>query len=170
MTVPDLLGTVDAAAGAVRLERTLPATVDRVWDAVTDPVHLSTWLAPVESGRPGPGASFVIRMNERETATCTVTVWDPPRELRLTWDYTGEGPSELTLLLAAERDGAARLRLEHTLIPADPVQYGAGWHVHLDNLAVHLAGGDLASEGCEGAAFLAAFDALAPRYAHTAVS
>jgi uncharacterized protein YndB with AHSA1/START domain len=106
-------------------------------------------------------------MNERETATCTVTNWDPPNQLRLAWDYTDEGLSELTLRLE-DTGGTTLLRLEHSRIPADVVQYGAGWHVHLDNLAAHLDGGDVASEGCDGAAFLAAYEALAARYAETA--
>lgn len=162
-----LLGHVDRAAGAVHLARHLPVPPHVVWAALTDPARLSAWLAPVESGAPGDGATFVIRMNPRETATCTVVGWDPPHELRLTWDYTDEGPSELVFRLAA-RDGGTELRLDHTRIPADVVQYGAGWQVHLENLGVHLAGGDVASEGCEGEAFLARWEELAPRYAATA--
>lgn len=162
----DLLGLVDSAAGVVRLERRLAAPVDRVWRALTDPARLGDWLSPVESGAPGPGARFVLRMNAAETATCTVIAWDPPHEMRLTWDYTGEPTSELAVVL--EPDGAGTLlRLDHTRIVVDVVQYGAGWHVHLDNLDVHLAGGDVGSEGCSGPAFLAAWEALAPRYAAT---
>ena len=80
-----LLGTVDRAAGAVRLERTLPAAPTQVWAALTDPARLHAWLAPVRDGAPGPGSRFVLRMNDRETSTCTVTTWHPPRVLRLTW-------------------------------------------------------------------------------------
>ena len=83
------------------------------------------------------------------------------------WDYTDEGPSELSLQLSELGAGQTRLILEHTRIAADAVQYGAGWHVHLDNLAVHLDGRDVRSEGCEGDAFLAAWEELAPRYAAT---
>lgn len=162
----DLLGAVDRAAGTVHLERRIAAPPARVWDALTDPARLSDWLAPVESGAPGPDATFVLRMNGAETATCTVTTWDPPHELRLTWDYTGEPASGLLLRLVP--DGAQTLlRLDHTLLEVDVVQYGAGWHLHLDNLAVHLDGRDVRSEGCSGPAFLAAWEELAPRYAAT---
>lgn len=41
MTTSPLLGTVDRAAGAVHLERTLPAPVHEVWDALTDPARLA---------------------------------------------------------------------------------------------------------------------------------
>jgi uncharacterized protein YndB with AHSA1/START domain len=166
VTTTELLGAVDRAAGTVHLERRLAAPAERVWAALTDPARLGAWLAPVESGAPGPGGAFVLRTNPDEVATCTVTGWDPPHELRLTWDYTGEPASELVLRLVP--DGAhTLLRLDHTRLDVDVVQYGAGWHVHLGNLAVHLDGRDVRSEGCEGEAFLAAFEELAPRYAAT---
>lgn len=162
----DLLGAVDSAAGTVHLERRLAAPVERVWDALTDPARLGDWLAPVESGAPGPDGHFVLRMNADETARCTVVAWDPPRGMCVTWDYTGEPVSELALRLEPDGDGTL-LRLDHTRIAVDVVQYGAGWHVHLDNLEVHLAGGNARAEGCSGATFLAAWEALAPRYAAT---
>ncbi|MGH3976587.1 MAG: SRPBCC domain-containing protein [Pseudonocardiaceae bacterium] len=103
----------------------------------------------------------------RETATCTVTIWNPPHELRVVWDYTGEGPSELSFRLA-EVEGQTRITLAHTRSPADPVQYGAGWHVHLDSLANHVSGGDRTANGCDDEDFLAAYRALEPRYAAVA--
>lgn len=168
MTISPLLGTVDRTAGAVHLERTLPATVHEVWDALTDPARLHAWLAPVRQGQPGPERTFVLAMNDRERATCTVTIWDPPHELRMMWDYTDEGPSELSLRLS-ELDGRTRITLEHTRIPADAVQYGAGWHVHLDHLCAHLTGEDPTTGGCDAEGFLAAYRALEPRYAAAAI-
>lgn len=163
MEIAAPLGTVDRTDGSVRLERTLPVAVEEVWDALTDPARLRAWLAPVE-GSPGAGDTFVLRMNEAETATCTVTVWRPPHELRLTWDYTGEGPSELHVELS-EVDGGTLLALSHTRIRVDVVQYGAGWHVHLDRLARHLGTAGGQAFGCEDEDFMAAYRALEPRYA-----
>lgn len=166
MTTPPLLGTVDRTTGAVHLERALPAAIEVVWDALTDPARLHAWLAPVERGAPADG-EFVLRMNRTETATCTVTTWDPPRELRLTWDYTGEGVSELRFRLS-DADGHTRLTVEHTRIAVDPVQYGAGWHAHLDRLAAHLSGAPGSADGCDDEAFLTAYASLEPRYAAAA--
>lgn len=163
-----LLGTVDRDAGTVHLERVLSAPPDEVWDALTDPARLRAWLGKVTDGRPGPDARFVLRMDDQETATCTVTTWDPPRELGLTWDYTGEGPSVLRIGLT-ELGGGTRLTLAHERIAVDPVQYGAGWHAHLDALEGLLTGEAAFEDGCEGADFAGAFDDLAPRYAAAAV-
>ncbi len=64
-------------------------------------------------------------------------------------------------------DHATGAVLEHTRIPRDPVQDGAGWHVHLDHLAAHLNGTDGAADGCDDD-FLAAYRVLEPRYAAAA--
>lgn len=160
------LGTVNRTDGRVHLERLLPASIAEVWDAVTDPARLQAWLAPVEAGAPATGR-FVLRMNDTETATCTVTGWEPPRLLRLTWDYTGEGPSELRLELS-EAGSATRLCLTHERIPVDPIQYGAGWHVHLDRLLGHLGGTEGAASGCAGDDFMSAYRAIEPHYAAAA--
>ena len=81
------------------------------------------------------------------------------------WDYTDEGPSELSLQLSELGAGQTRLILEHTRIAADAVQYGAGWHVHLDHLCAYLTGGYSTTGGCDDEGFLAAYRALEPRYA-----
>lgn len=170
MTSPPL-GTVDRQAGAVHLERHLVASATRVWDALTDPDRLGTWLGPVEAGRPGPGATFVVRMDDTETATCTVTTWDPPHRLELTWDYTGEGPSQLRIALADTEDGC-RLVLDHVRLDVDPVSYGAGWHAHLDELAAVLETEGTAvvtaTGGPDRTRFAAAYADLFPRYAAVA--
>lgn len=138
---PALLGAVSRSCSAVHLQRQLPAPPERVWAAWTDPERLGRWLAPVEHGAPGPGATFVLRMAPMQTATCTVTRWEPPRLLELVWDYTGEGPSRLRLELSGI-DGGTRLALKHDQLEQtdDPVDYGAGWHAHLETLSADLTG------------------------------
>jgi uncharacterized protein YndB with AHSA1/START domain len=124
----------------VHLERTLPAGIEVVWAAWTDPERMAGWLAPVD-GVPGSGARFVLAMDADETATCTVTRWEPPRLLELTWDYTGEGPSRLRLELLELDGGGTRLVLDHDqLTDHDVADYGAGWHVELELLHAYLEG------------------------------
>lgn len=134
------LGAVSRSRGTVHLERTIAATLDRVWAAWTDPSVMGEWFAPVD-GVPGPGATFVLRMTADESATCTVQAWDPPRLFELTWDYTGEGASRLRVELSESDGGGTRLVLDHDrLFDADPAGYGAGWHAELELLQAHLDG------------------------------
>ncbi len=105
-------------------------------------------------------SSVNCELNEKPSS---VTTWDPPHEFRMMWDYTDEGPSELRLQLSELGAGQTRLILEHTRIAADAVQYGAGWHVHLDHLCAYLTGGYSTTGGCDDEGFLAAY--RAPRAA-----
>lgn len=162
MNEPRLLGSVDRSAATVTLQRTLPASPGEVWAALTDPIRLATWLGPLTDGAPGPDQSFILQMSGDESASCRVITWQPEHELRLVWHYTGEGPSEVTFRLDGDGDGT-RLTLVHTKLAVDPVQYGAGWHVHLDQLLAHLTGVPPHAD------FMAVYRALEPRYAAVAV-
>jgi uncharacterized protein YndB with AHSA1/START domain len=162
MAASEPTGQVSRHRGTVRLERRFRAAVERVWAAWTEPTHLERWLGPIESGRPGPEASFVVRMAPDETATCTVTRWEPPRLLELEWLYTAEGPTRLRVELHRADDGGTRLVLDHRhLHTVDPVDYAAGWHLHLDSLASAL-------EGTLPPDFAAAFPIVRATYATTA--
>lgn len=158
MAETDPLGTVTRAPGTVHLERRLVAPPETVWAAWTDPRRLARWLGPVTSGAPGDGTTFVLRMDDEATATCTVQTWDPPRLLEMAWVYSGEGPSRLRLELRPSEDGGSHLRLDHWLPDdVDPVDYGAGWHVHLESLTATLDGGTAPD-------FAHRFRRLRPRY------
>lgn len=128
---------------AVHLERRFSASPAQVWSAWTDPVRLGRWLAPVVSGAPGPGRTFVLRMAPSETATCTVTTWDPPERLDLIWDYSGEGPSRFRLRLQGLDDGGTHVLLDHDRLhsTSNLIEYAAGWHTHVEGLAAHLVNG-----------------------------
>lgn len=133
------LGAVSRTGGTVRLERTFDASAERVWLMCTDPSNLGRWLGAVEQGAPGEGATFVLRMDTDETATCSVTTWSPPRLLELTWDYTGEGRSRVRLELTPDGNRTV-LRLDHDQLPGDSAPaYGAGWQLYLEVLAAVLA-------------------------------
>lgn len=108
-------------------------------------------------------------MNEQKTATCTVTTWDPPHQLRLTWHPPGEVASEVGFRLAGHGE-QTQVVVEHTRICVDAVRYGAGWHVHLDSLVAHLASAANKAEGCDGEDFQAAYRVFEQRYAAAATA
>lgn len=72
-----LLGTVDRAASAVRLERALPAHPPQVWAALTDPARLHAWLAPVQEGAPGPGARLAAADAQQTAAVAAAGLGSP---------------------------------------------------------------------------------------------
>jgi uncharacterized protein YndB with AHSA1/START domain len=141
-------------ARTLRIRRTLPGPIERVWAYLTESEKRGKWLAsgPMElqvGGRveltfrnsdlsahaePAPdkykkyeGAGFQGR----------VTRCEPPRLLSYTWGDDSEVTFELT-----PQGADVLLVLTHRRLPdrRTMVMVGSGWHTHLDILIDHLGG------------------------------
>lgn len=146
------------APGEVRLVRTLPGPIERVWDYLTDAEKRGRWLAsgPME---PRAGGKVVLKFRHADiapdetppddhkqyhdpgaTVVCTVTRWEPPRVLAYTFGSTEE--SEVTFELTPQgRD--VILVLTHRAQPGDMpylTGFAAGWHTCLAQLVAALEG------------------------------
>jgi uncharacterized protein YndB with AHSA1/START domain len=129
-------------ARAIVAERTYPAPVDDVWDALTSPERIPRWFLPV-SGELHLGGRYQLEGN----AGGTIVGCQPPHHLALTWEFGG-GVSWVDVRLTASGD-ATTLRLEHVALVADSEQWGefgpgavgVGWDLTLLGLAEHLATG-----------------------------
>jgi uncharacterized protein YndB with AHSA1/START domain len=138
----------------VRFDRRLRHPIERVWEALTDPDELRRWwgetkLEPVEGGL------FQLRWRNTDedgnvaTLDGTITGIDPPRLLEISADWGSTAPGQpgtrTHLTWELEPDG------DHTLLhftnkvdaPDQDPRTAAGWHLHLDALAVVLAGGEV---------------------------
>jgi uncharacterized protein YndB with AHSA1/START domain len=109
----EIAGPDDARTLLIR--RRYDAAVDDVWDACTDPQRINRWFLPV-SGDLREGGRFSIAHN----ASGEIVRCEPPRLLRVTWEY-GEQPAsqvELRLVAAASDAKATVLQPEHSRISA----------------------------------------------------
>ena len=146
------VGTGRLAAGegrAVRLRRTYDASIDEVWDALTDPGRIGRWFLPI-SGDYRLGGTYQFEGN----AGGEILECERPTRLRVTWVY-GEvtspaDVSEVDLRLSAAGDGMTTLELEHTAIVPDefwtmygPGAVGVGWDGGMLGLSLHLRGGSV---------------------------
>ncbi len=136
-------------ARAVRLRRTYDASIEDVWDAVTDPDRISRWFLPI-SGDIRLGGSYQLEGNARGT----VLACEPPRRFRVTWVYgeptSDRDISEVEVRLSRAGEGRTTLELEHSAIVPDdrwdeygPGAVGVGWDGALLGLGLHLAGGSV---------------------------
>lgn len=130
---------------ALRIERTLPHTPERVWRALTEVDEQFAW-------HPTPGR-FEPRLGGRVDwdpegrlkgmPAGEVTDYDPPRLLAYTWGIDrGREPDHLRWELRPHDDGCLVI-LVHTF--GDRVQapsYGAGWHMCFESLAALLGRGE----------------------------
>lgn len=128
----------DGEIVSILIRRSYPATIEDVWDAVTDPDRLRRWFLPV-TGDLHVGGKFQAEGNAGgEILRC-----ESPRLLRVTWG----GPTSLVeLRLAAAENDETALQLEHT-VPVELAGSGAGalfvgpgWDIAILGLGLFLRG------------------------------
>ncbi len=138
----------------VRLERVLPAPIERVWQYLMEPSLRATWLAdgPIEP-RVGGRVALLFdhrRLSAEETparyrdmdmrSLGEVRRCEPPRLLVITWNDQGGEPSEVTFDLEPRGERTRLLITHRRLATADALcSVAGGWHVHVDILEDVLA-------------------------------
>ncbi|MGF6345881.1 SRPBCC family protein [Variovorax sp. W2I14] len=150
MTLKHSLGTQTAPA-TLRVERILPAPVERVWAYLVDPEKRRTWLAG-GSMAAAPGGVFELRFQHTELSgeeapehyaayrkthiqKSRVVRIEPPKLLTITWGSESVTASEVTFELSPKGDGT-QLVLTHRRLPdrKETVSVASGWHAHLEVL------------------------------------
>lgn len=128
----------DGEKWALVLVRDLRHPPERVWEALTDPVHLSEW-APFDADR-NLGHVGTVRLTTVGAPKLHVTEnqvkrADAPRALEYSW-----GGNDLRWELEPRKDGGTRLTLWHNIDRRFIAMGAAGWHVCFDVLDRLLAG------------------------------
>jgi len=142
--------------GEVRIVRTLPGPIERIWEYLTDPEKRARWFAggPMEPKKGGKMELFFHHKNIAPDETppedhknvqdpgfkmaATVLRWEPPRVLSYTFDEDSDVTFELT-----EQGKNVQLVLTHRARGADlPFLHGyaSGWHTHLAQLIALIEG------------------------------
>ena len=131
------------AESAVRFERLLAASPEKVWGFLTDSARLPEWYG---EGRIEPGEGGAVSLMGGHVRG-VVTGWRPQKFLGYTWNVFQPGetvsawPVSYLEFALAEADGQTRLVLSHRPIPdAMQARTALGWHTMLDLIAAGLGG------------------------------
>jgi uncharacterized protein YndB with AHSA1/START domain len=156
MTIKHSLGT-QVEPGTLRMERTLPAPIERVWAYLVDSDKRAAWLAggalPKQSGE-----LFELRFEHTKLtgevapdrfAECREPIHqksrllhiEPQKLLTISWDEGSAAPSEVSFELTPQGD-STRLVLTHRRLATRKgmLSVAGGWHAHVDVLIDVLAG------------------------------
>ena len=147
-----ILGSMRSAdgKGVVRIEDRYDTDIEDLWSALTDPLRLARWHAQVEGDlRPGGQFRTYVEADDIESIG-RIVACEPPRRLVVTTRETDESwrkgngvpPFDETLEATLTADGDQTvLVIEVQGMPLDKIAfYGAGWQIHAENLAAHIAG------------------------------
>jgi uncharacterized protein YndB with AHSA1/START domain len=146
---------IPVGTDGVRLVRTLPGPVDRVWTYLTDSQKRATWLAAGEfdlrmgghvelrfdNDRLSPGVPPPPKHRDHVCAvTGTITRIEPLRALAFTWETDG-AESEVAFELAP-RGNDVELTITHRRIGERGARVGimSGWVAHVGILTDRLNG------------------------------
>ena len=132
------------------IERTLNASVERVWKAITDKDQMREWYFDLSEFKAEPGFEFqfdgTTKEKTRYVHKCKVTEVVPNQRLTYSWAYEGyEGNSIVTFELFPEGD-RTRLKLTHAGLETFPKHpdfaresFAAGWtHIIGTSLTAYL--------------------------------
>lgn len=129
---------------ALRFERRLAHSPEKVWKAITDPAELTHWFPQDVEGRLVPGARlrFVFRGEPPvldgqviEDFKGQVLEIDPPRLIAYSW-----GEDILRWTLTPDGDGCLLVLTDTLADRGKAARDAAGWHVCLDGLEARLGG------------------------------
>lgn len=129
------LGSLDSVDGrpALRFERHLPHSVERVWRAVTAPAELERWFAGPVAWTPSLGEVLDGEGEVTELREPEVIAWSVGADrFRFELQALGDGCLLVFVHVVDDRSLSA--------------QTAAGWDTYLDRLDAHLAGGHLTEE------------------------
>ena len=134
--------TLDAVNGrpALRFERYLAHSVQRVWQAIAEPAELRRWFPAAADWTPSIGETFTAGGLSGQ-----VTALEPPHLIE--WTFAGE---LFRFELTAVQDGCALVFTHVFDDRAVAAQTAAGWECYFDRLNAHLAGGYVSEEDAHG--------------------
>jgi uncharacterized protein YndB with AHSA1/START domain len=141
------------AARVVSVSRHYHTGPADLWDAITRADRIPRWFLPI-TGDLKPGGRYQLQGN----AGGQILICEPPRHLKITWEYGGQ-TTWVELRLASDGSGS-RLTLEHFSHGGDeqwsqfgPGATGVGWDLALLGLSEHTVTGS-AKTAEEGMAWM----------------
>lgn len=110
---------------AIERRVTLPASVEEVWDLLTDPAELATWLGNEVELDAVPGAPGTVV--ERDGTRRSLRVDEVDTGHRLAWHWWPQddpcgAPSRVEITLEPSRDGTIVRVVEHLAASATPAE------------------------------------------------
>ena len=135
-----LVGQRSEGTFTVSLQRTIRATPERAFDALTKPEELSRWFTRSAQADLRVGGSYT----NADVDQGEFVILDRPQHLRFTWNNPEHCPNTLVDVVFTEKpDGRVTVRLEHLKITtqAGYEDMKEGWTWAMDSLKSYLETG-----------------------------
>lgn len=147
---------IDEGAFTVRRTIHISASIEKVWQSVTEPAHISRWFGQAQLAGSGVGALGTLTWEGRDPIPFRIEAIEEPRMISYRWgnddalDYVPERLDEerstvFTFTLEPVADGTqltvVETGFENTSDPAaNLADHRKGWNGELDKLVALLEG------------------------------
>ena len=148
---------IDEVALTVRRTIRISAPIDKVWQAVTDPAHISRWFGQATLAGSGVGALGTLTWEGRDPIPFRIEAVEEPRMISYRWgnddaldevakNVDEEHSTVFTFTLEPVADGTqltvVETGFENTSDPAFNLrEHRSGWNGELDKLVALLESG-----------------------------
>jgi uncharacterized protein YndB with AHSA1/START domain len=141
----------------ITFRRSLNASPEQVWQAITTEKGLTSWLAVSAKVDGREGGDIAIEFDDGQVVSGTISRWDPTTQFAHTWIINSETSSDVVYALTST-GGGTQLTLVHTGLPDEMCGgYTPGWHAFLARLSAEVEGGSVPE-------WLTVFEEVAPAY------
>lgn len=137
----------------IRRELVLAAPIDRVWEALTRPEHLSSWFGDIAEIDLRPGGRAKFGWTEYDSISdAIIEVVEAPTRFAFRWEAVAGVPVEdvstlVDFTLEAEGEGTRLTMVESGFASLPEEEYEhrfqdntSGWKAELNDLDVYLTG------------------------------
>jgi uncharacterized protein YndB with AHSA1/START domain len=124
---------------ALRFIRRYPVPPTVLWAAITQPDRMARWAFRGEL-EPRSGGTLRFDYGEAGDTDGTVIEWDEPSVLEYEWATDTDMPWRVRFELADDGGDGTVLTFDHLFPDASDPSFAAGWHWHLDRLALYVEG------------------------------
>jgi uncharacterized protein YndB with AHSA1/START domain len=136
------------AKKAITVSRTIQATPEVVFRALTNATALGEWFCDLALFDKTEGGNFYVAWNSGYYATGQITKLDAPRKLGLTWQGRGEPAVSAVKLTVAQKKAGTMVTVTHSDVGTGkkwgdaPKEITRGWERGLENLQSVLETGE----------------------------
>ena len=154
---------IDEGAFTVRRTIRIAAPIEKVWQAVTEPEHISRWFGRTVLDGTGPGAQGTMTFPDYGAVPIRVEAVDAPRMVSYRWgnddalghlaETVDDGSSTVFTFTLEQVPDGTRLTVVETGFDrtSDPAanmaSHGEGWVSELDKLVALLEGAEAEDVG-----------------------